>query len=310
MYPRRVNYAQLLFPDFALILCGYLVCRFTALNRSVWQQVDSLVYFLLFPAMLFYSIVRTPLNLSAVSSLAGAGLGLAVVGVGTSYALPYLPWLGRHIDRHEHAAAAQVGFRFNSFIGLALVERIVGPQGPQLMAVLIGMCVPLFNLAAVWPMAHRAGRGLVGELARNPLVLATLAALAVNLAGGHIPQWIEPSLSRLGGASIVMGLLAAGAGMQATHLANAKALAGGVLLLKHLGLPLTAWALCALFNLDTTQATVLMTFSALPTAASCYVLAARMGFNGAYVAGLVTLSTLLAMLSLPLALALIAHHPH
>jgi malonate transporter len=43
-------------------------------------------------------------------------------------------------------------------------------------------------------------------------------------------------------------------------------------------------------------------FRALPTASSCYVLAARMGYDGAYVAGLVTLSTLLGMLSLPLAL--------
>ena len=39
-----VNFAQLLFPDFSLILCGYLVCRFTALNRKVWEQVESLVY--------------------------------------------------------------------------------------------------------------------------------------------------------------------------------------------------------------------------------------------------------------------------
>ena len=38
-----MNYAQLLFPDFSLILCGYLLCRYTALNRSVWQPVESLV---------------------------------------------------------------------------------------------------------------------------------------------------------------------------------------------------------------------------------------------------------------------------
>ncbi len=50
-----------------------------------------------------------------------------------------------------------------------------------------------------------------------------------------------------------------------------------------------------------------MIFSALPTASSCYVLAARMGYDGAYVAGLVTLSTLLGMLSLPLALGLFKH---
>jgi predicted permease len=53
------------------------------------------------------------------------------------------------------------------------------------------------------------------------------------------------------------------------------------------------------------QTTVLLAFSALPTASSCYVLAARMGYDGAYVAGLVTLSTLLGMVSLPFALGVL-----
>ena len=43
-YAHSVNFAQLLFPDFSLILCGYLVCRFTALNRTVWEPLESLVY--------------------------------------------------------------------------------------------------------------------------------------------------------------------------------------------------------------------------------------------------------------------------
>ena len=46
-YDRRVNFFQLLLPDFSLILLGYLVCRYTALDRTVWQQVESLVYFFL-----------------------------------------------------------------------------------------------------------------------------------------------------------------------------------------------------------------------------------------------------------------------
>jgi malonate transporter len=50
---------------------------------------------------------------------------------------------------------------------------------------------------------------------------------------------------------------------------------------------------------------VLLIFSGLPTASSCYVLAARMGYNGPYVAGLVTLSTLLGMASLPFALGVL-----
>ena len=124
-----MNYAQLLFPDFSLILCGYLVCKYTALNRTVWEQVESLVYFFLFPVLLFHSIVRTPLDLQAASHLIMAGLILGFSSIGMSYALPKLPLLRKHIDTRLHAASAQVAFRFNSFIALALAERIAGQHG-------------------------------------------------------------------------------------------------------------------------------------------------------------------------------------
>ena len=134
-----MNYAQLLFPDFSLIVCGYLVCRYTALNRTVWEQVESLVYFFLFPVLLFHSIVRSPLDLVAASSLISAGLLMGVAGIAMAYSLPYLPWLGTRIDKSDHAASAQVAFRFNSFIGLALAERLAGPEGLLMIAVLIGV---------------------------------------------------------------------------------------------------------------------------------------------------------------------------
>jgi len=300
-----VYYAQLLFPDFSLILCGYLVCRFTALNRPVWEQVESLVYFLLFPVLLFHSIVRSPLDLTTASSFVGAGWALGLTGIGLAYALPRLPWLGSHIAARQHAASAQVAFRFNSFIGLALAERLVGPSGVLLLAVLIGVCVPLFNVAAVWPMARHGQGRLWRELARNPLIIATAAALVVNLMGFRLPTWLEPTMTRIGAASIALGLMAAGAGMQLSALARAKSLAVAVLSIRHLALPLIAVALSRLFRLSDTQTTVLLLFSALPTASSCYVLAARMGYDSAFVAGLVTLSTLLGMLSLPLALGVL-----
>ena len=72
-----------------------------------------------------------------------------------------------------------------------------------------------------------------------------------------------------------------------------------------LALPLLAWVWCRVWALDATQTTVLLAFSALPTASTCYVLASRMGYNGPYVAALVTLSTLSGMLSLPFALGVL-----
>ena len=299
-----VIYAQLLFPDFSLILCGYLLCRHTALDRPVWAQVESLVYFFLFPVLLFQSIVKTPLDLGAASSLMGAGLSLGLAAIALAYSLPHLPGLRGHIEAREHAASAQVAFRFNSFIGLALAERLAGSEGLQLIAVLIGVCVPVFNVAAVWPMARHAQRGFVRELVRNPLIVATASGLAANLLGFSLPDWAAPTLGRIGSSAIVLGLMAAGAGMQFGHLAQAKALGASVLAIRHVLSPLLALALVKVFGLPAVQATVLLTFSALPTASSAYVLAARMGYNGGYVAGLVTLSTLLGMLSLPFAMGL------
>ena len=300
-----MNYAQLLFPDFSLIWCGYLVCRYTALNRTVWEQVETLVYFLLFPVLLFHSIVKSPLDVGAASSLIGAGWAMGLTGIALAYSLPYLPWLGQFIPKREHAASAQVAFRFNSFIGLALADRLAGPQGLLLIAVLIGVCVPLFNVGAVWPMARHAQRGFFRELVRNPLIIGTASGLAANLLGFMLPVWLEPTVSRIGAASLALGLMAAGAGMQFGALGKAKALAVAVLTIRHFLLPLVALGFSRVFALDPVQTTVLLAFSALPTASSCYVLAARMGYDGAYVAGLVTLSTLLGMLSLPFALGVL-----
>jgi malonate transporter and related proteins len=304
-YARRVNFLQLLLPDFSLILLGYLVCRYTALDRTVWQQVESLVYFFLFPVLLFQSILRSPLDLGAASSMVGAGLLLGTSGILLTYLLPHLPGLRGRIDAREHAGAAQVGFRFNSYIALALSERLAGPQGLLLIAMLIGVCVPLFNVGAVWPMARHSQTGLARALLRNPLIIATALGLAANFAGLRVPAWLEPTVARVGGASIPLGLMAAGAGMQLAHLAQQKALTGGLLAIRHLLLPAIAAALAWTFRLDPTQTAILLAFSALPTASSCYVLAARMGYNGPYVAGLVTLSTLLGLASLPFALGVL-----
>jgi predicted permease len=300
-----VNFVQLLFPDFSLILCGYLVCRYTALNRTVWEQVETLVYFFLFPVLLFHSIVKSPLDIASASSLIGAGWAMGLTGIALAYSLPYLPWLGQHIAKRDHAASAQVAFRFNSFVGLALADRLAGPEGLLLIAVLIGVCVPLFNVGAVWPMARHAQRGLLGELLRNPLIIGTATGLAANLLGFTLPIWLEPTVSRIGAASLALGLMAAGAGMQFGALGRAKILAVALLTIRHFLLPLVAFAFSKLFHLDSVQSTVLLAFSALPTASSCYVLAARMGYDGAYVAGLVTLSTLLGMVSLPFTLGVL-----
>lgn len=291
--------ALVLLPDFALIASGWLVCRYTPLDRRVWDGAERLVYYLLFPALLFGSIVRNPLSLDAALPLAGSGLAVTVVGIGLAYALR----LGPGVDAALHASGAQVAFRFNSYVALAVVERLAGAPGLAAIALIISFVVPVCNLAAVWPLARHGGQGYLRELLRNPLILATVSALLFNLAGWRLPALAETTLSRMGAAALPLGLMAVGAGLRLGALRDGPGLAAALLTIRHLLLPAVALAIVMLLGLPPQQQLVLVAFAALPTASSAYVLAVQMGGHGPYVASLVTLSTGLGMASLPLALA-------
>ena len=300
-----MNFVELLLPNFALILSGHLICRFTKLNRAVWSQVDAVVYYLFFPVLLFHAITKTHIDVSAASRLMSAGLVLAAATVALSMSVPRWPWVGERINRRDHAANAQVGFRFNSFIALGIVGQALGDPGMLLLGVLIGVCVPVFNMAAVWSMARHGDIHLLGQLKRNPLVWATMCGLAFNLLGLETPHWIQPTLSRIGQAGLVMGLMAAGAGMELMDLKKAKVLALSILSVRHIAAPVIAAILVVILGLPPLDAQVLLIFASVPTASSCYVLAASMGYNGGLVAALVTLSTLAALASLPFSLGVL-----
>lgn len=292
----------LLLPDFLLIVCGFLVCRFTGLDRSVWNATERLVYWLLFPVLLFTSIVRTPLDLGASIGLGLAGLAVLGAGIVLASALRHLPG----VDLRLQSSGAQVAFRFNSYVALALAERIGGAAGVAWIALLVALCVPLANFGAVWFLARHGGQSTLRELAHNPLILSTVAGLVANLAGLQLPDTAATVLTRIGGAALPLGLMAVGAGLELGGLQKAPRLAAALLAIRHLALPLVGLGLGVLLALPAGQAQILLAFAALPTASSCYVLAARMGGDGPYVAGLVTASTLLGMLSVPLALTVFA----
>ena len=294
--------ALLLLPDFLLIVVGFVLCRYTALNRPVWDAAERLVYYLLFPVLLFNSIVKSPLQPAQTLSLAAAGVGTVACGI--VLALAVKRWPG--VDARLHASGAQTVFRFNSFIALALAERLGGPQGLAWMALIIALCVPLCNVAAVWPLARHGGHSYGRELLRNPLILSTVAGLLANLVGLKFPDAVATTLQRIGLAALPVGLMAVGAGLRLGGLKASPALAAAFLSLRHAVLPMVAIGLTAALALGVEQRLIVVLFASLPTASSAYVLAARMGGDGAFVAGLVTVSTLIGMISVPVWLAVLA----
>jgi malonate transporter and related proteins len=295
--------ALLLLPDVVLVVLGYVLCRYTPLNRPLWDGAERLVYFVLFPALLFGAIVRNPLQLHSALPLASAGLLVVGTGIALAYALAYAPG----VDKRLHASGAQTAFRFNSYVALAFADRLAGGPGVAWVAVLVAVCVPVCNVAAVWPLARHGGHHVGRELLRNPLILATVSGLLCNLVftqlGWQLPALLDLTLARMGAAALPLGLMAVGAGLQLGALRHGPGLAVGLMAIRHAALPALAVVLVLALPLPAAQQPVLVAFAALPTASSAYVLAARMGGHGPYTAGLVTLSTLLGMVALPFWLA-------
>jgi len=295
-----VNTALALFPDFALILLGDVLRRGMTLGDHFWTGLEKLVYFVLFPALLFNAITRTPLS-SAALPLIGVG-ATAMVGAMllALLARPLFP-----LTPISFASQFQCAFRFNSYIGLAIAAKLHGAAGIAAMGLLAGGMVPLANLAAVWMLARHGETSVWRELVKNPLFLATFAALLWNLAGLGIPVPVGQFLGRLGEAAIALGLLAVGAALRlrGTLGETGRGAAAYFLVVKLLAMPAIALFAARWIGLTGTHFNVAIAFAALPTASSAYILAQRMGGDGARVAWLISASTLLGMLTLPLWLA-------
>jgi hypothetical protein len=294
-----MNIATILIPDFALILLGFLLKRYAAYGDDFWSGLEKLVYYVLFPALLFYSVSRTPFDFAATGKLLQVALGAIAAGIA-------LGWLAKPLFKSAHMifeSGVQTAFRFNSYVALAAASRLAGDEGTSLMALVIGFGVPICNMAAVHALVHRSG-GLLKEIVRNPLIVATAGGILFNIAGLHHPELLSATLSRLGNASIALGLIAVGAGLQWSGLHESKGIAAYFLAVKLLALPMVGYALGRWLELPPLQLQIAVTFCALPTASSAYVLAARMGGNGPFVAFLISASTVISVITLPVWLAL------
>jgi predicted permease len=291
-----MNVLTLLLPDFLLILIGYLLIRITDWGNDFWAGLEKLVYFVLFPALLFVSTSRTPLDFHATGKL----LQVALIAVASGIALG---WLAKPIFKPGHMifeSGVQTAFRFNSYIGLAVSFRLGGEQATSLMALIIGFAVPIANMAAVHALAYRNKGNLLAEMAKNPLLLATASGTLFNVSGGVLPEVATLLLSRMGSASIALGLLMVGAGLKLKGLSEARGISAYFIGVKLIVLPAIALVLSRAFELPPLQMQIAVMFCALPTASSAYVLAARMGGNAPLVAFLISAGTLLSIVTLPL----------
>jgi predicted permease len=295
-----VTVALLLLPDFALILIGLALKRWFEANASVWSGIERLIYYVLFPALLFTSNARAHIDFIAAAPMLMTGVGATVAGM--LFAALAKPLFKP--DARSFAAGFQCAFRFNTYIGLALISRLHGDAGVAAMSLILGVVVPIVNVVAVWSLAHDTGN-VRRELARNPLIISTLGGIAFSLLGLNLPDAGWQILARLGSISVPLGLLAVGAALQLKGVGSRPALIGWWIVVKLVLVPACAYAIGMTLHLDALSMHCVVLFAALPAATSAYILAVRMGADGKIVAAIISISTLAAMLTLPLWLALV-----
>lgn len=285
----------LVLPDFFLIGLGWLLFNRLRFSSEFFRGAEQLVYFVLFPALLFHSITQTPLSLSGAYILLQASAGVMLFGVAMAWlAVPIL-----RPDPLAHASVSQCGYRFNTYMGLSLAGGLAGSTGQTIMAVLVGFAVPISNVGAVHALARQNGGKALREIARNPFIIATVLALLCNFLRIPIPAAIDTALSRLGACAIAIGLMCVGATLSLQGARNAGMLMGWIITLRLMVMPLGALFVGWILDLSLVERQILLLFGALPTASSAYVLAARMGGDGRLVAVTMSIGTLLSALTIP-----------
>lgn len=317
-------------PIFLLILLGHILKRQRFVDDSFWPATEKITYYITFPALLAGSLARASLG-----SLPWGEIVLCVSGATVLSGVLVLiagPLIRPSRDRAGNATLSSVfqgAIRPNTYVGLAGATALYGQQGMTVTALCIAATVPLVNVMAVSALIslappegspqsplRRLGNIALG-IAKNPLIIACAIGIVVNVLGWGVPPVIGPLLDILAKASLPMGLLAVGAGLQlASPTPQPEKLSAGLWrrfwqpflaasVLKLLALPLlvggaaSAFALAG-WPLSSPVIGTMVLWAGLPCSASAYVLARQMGGDAPMMAAVITWQTVLAMLSLPL----------
>lgn len=294
-------------PVFAVIMLGFAFRRARFPGDAFWPFAERMNFFVFFPALLFLSLART--DLSGVP-LGGMTAVIFAKSFAMTFALVFLR-VPLGIGGPQITSVVQGAMRFNSYLGVAVAGMTFGADGLALSALYVGIVVPLSNVIAVPLLAIYGSASrprwdrIAWEVMKNPLVIAGLAGAAVNLAGG-LPVWIDRFFGTLGQASLTIGLLCVGAGLNPAGLRAMRFLVALTTVCKLVLLPLMAAFFAWVFGVDGLAAAVLIVFSALPAAPASYILARQMGGDAPLMAAILTTETAVSALTIPVVLALLA----
>ena len=294
-------------PVFLLLIMGALLQRWRFPFEGFWQGVDKLVYWCLFPALLF--------SKTSVIDFTNPMLGrygivlisaLLITAIFTYVAARLI-----HVPAPTTTSMLQGAVRFNTFITLALADRLYGTEGLVFAALGAAVLIPSVNIFLVVTMVtmhgkkqQSLGRLIVKELLRNPLILAIALGLGLNAANLTPIPIVSDMTQMLAQATLPLVLLAVGAGVKLTAIRSAGASFWWSAMGRFAVFPCSVLLVCWLLEIQGLAVYVALLFGVVPTATSAYALAKQLGGDADNMAAFITLQTAMSLVTVPFSIAL------
>jgi len=290
-------------PVFVLIGLGAVLKRSGLTDDAFIKISDKLVYYIFFPALLFWKIGRP-----TASGVMDWDLTLAVlcsVFAVFVMSLASVKLLG--LTTHEVGSFSQSCYRFNTYIGMGVALAALGEDGVRQFAVLIGVLIPFINVLAVSTLIwfseesyspSRKALVLGRALISNPLIIACLAGVFYSKLNMEFPVFVDNTLAMMSFLALPLALLSIGGSLTLSslggHLCKASAAAAFKLVL----LPLVGYCFLKAFDVSDGAFGLALIYFALPTSAANYILSAQLDSDVDLATAAIVLSTLLSIGSL------------
>lgn len=291
-------------PIFLIIVLGYLLRRGGIPNIDFWNLNDKLVYWVLMPAFLFHKMATIHLTFELVSSYATVILG----GLGCAALFGIVSARVAGLANPAVSSVFQGAARHNTFIALAIAERIYGPDGLALAALVTAILIPVTNLTVVPVMVtlnRKAGEQgfitpILKDLGRNPLLISVGLGLAFNLSGVGIVPVLHETTRVIGGAALPIVLMCVGANLRLRAMQTGLLPVSLSIIGKMVVFPAAAVGLAMMLGLSEMETVIAVLFAAAPTASAAYTLARQLGGDAPLMAAIVAIQTGLSFFTIPL----------
>lgn len=299
-----------LVPVFLIIALGAILRRVLLPEPAHWAALEKLTYFVLFPALLIVSAVKANLSELNILAIAATLIGTILALSGLILVRPGLMKRALGTDGPGFTSVFQGAVRWNTYVVFAVAGGLYGAKGITIVAVAMVVMIPVVNILAVLVLAAFSGRAaptagyIGGQLARNPYLWACAIGGLLNAFAVPVPKVIVEFGDVLGRASLALGLLVVGSGLDLGAMVKPKLPVMASLTLKLLVKPLIAVVIGLLLGLSGLELSMVAVIAAVPSAPNGYVLARQMGGDAPLLAEILTMQIIAATVTLPLVVAL------